>query len=84
MQRTLIINFVMQVQPSEVVDVHFFKPNKNRSSKEAQVDAHLAEKRQEVLLLNQSQGYVDERNQQRENMVERSLISPITMPDRVE
>ena len=50
MQRTLIINFVMQVQPSEVVDIHFFKPNKKRSSKEAQVDAHLAEKRQRSTL----------------------------------
>ena len=50
MQRTLIINFFMQVQPSEVVDIYFFKPNKKRSSKEAQVDAHLAEKRQRSTL----------------------------------
>ena len=44
MSRTSIINSLMQVQPSEVVDVYFFKPNRKRSSKEAQVDAHLAEK----------------------------------------
>ena len=34
----------MQVQPSDVVDVHFFKPNKKRLSNEVQVDEHLAEK----------------------------------------
>ena len=41
-----MIDYVIQVQPSEAVDIHFFKPNKKRSAKEMLVDGHIAEKRQ--------------------------------------
>ena len=36
------------MEVSEAIDIHFFKPNKKRSSKEAEVENHLKEKQQRV------------------------------------
>ena len=39
------------VQASKAVDIHFFKPSKKRSAKEAQINIHLAEKQRRISLL---------------------------------
>ena len=56
-QCTLIVPFIMQAQPSEVV-IHFFKLIKKKLSKESQLDQHTLQRNgKEVLLLSQSQWY---------------------------